>query len=193
MKATHTFIASCTTHLLIVAFVCYQLSPAAPVKYGNDQREIISSYLVNTPTVAANAKPAISQTATPTATHAIALQTQKKTSIENQPKHSITRTRAATKGAPMPELIALLHSAIQQAQHYPASAQEMGREGRTTVAFTLYRNGTISDLQLLHSSGTTSLDNAALAAVSDAAPFQQVDRYLETAQPYQIDVVFSLS
>src|SRR5690606_18782320 len=120
--------------------------------------------------------------------HAIALRKPSKAQ-----KSVIGHQRAATKGESMPALIALLHTAIQQTQHYPASAQEMEREGRATVAFTLHQNGEVSDLKVTHSSGTKSLDSAALAAVHDAAPFQHVDQYLHDAQPYQIDVVFSLS
>jgi len=190
MKYYHSLSVSLIAHLLIAVVVYYQLTTINTVKYGNDERQILSSYLVNTPAVIATAK---QQTATPVVPHAIALHTQQKTQ-QNQPKQTASvRTRAALKGAPMPELIALLHTAIQKAQRYPASAQEMEREGRTTVGFTLYQNGTISDLAILRSSGTNSLDSAALAAVNDAAPFPQVDRYLPAAQTYQIDVVFALS
>lgn len=191
MKYSHSLTASVTAHLLLVFFVCYQLNMATPVKYGNNEREIISSYLISTPAVVADAKPESKQLITPITKHAIALQIKNKVA-NKMAKQTEAHQRSAIKGAPMPELIALLHAAIQKAQHYPASAQEMEREGRTTVAFTLHKNGSISDLQIQHSSGTSSLDNAALAAVSDAAPFPQVDRYVRTAQAYQIDVVFAL-
>jgi TonB family protein len=93
---------------------------------------------------------------------------------------------------PVPELVAMLHAAIEQTQRYPASAEEMEREGRTTLAFTLFSNGSIQNLKILSSSGTQSLDYAALAAVNEAVPFQQVGRYLQGAQDYQVDVVFKL-
>lgn len=102
-------------------------------------------------------------------------------------------TQPTPNSKPVPELVALLHAAIEQTQRYPASAEEMGREGRTTLAFTLFSNGTIQNLKILSSSGTQSLDYAALAAVNEAVPFQQVGRYLQGAQDYQVDVVFKLN
>jgi protein TonB len=99
----------------------------------------------------------------------------------------------ASSGEKTSELIALLHTAIQQQQRYPPSAQQLEREGRVTVMFTLYANGTISHLQVVQSSGTDSLDAAAIAAVHDAVPFTQVDQYLHEPQVYRIDVAFELT
>jgi TonB family protein len=59
--------------------------------------------------------------------------------------------------------------------------------------FTLHQNGTINHPRILHSSGTQSLDLAALEAVKRAAPFQHVEQYLKESRAYQIDVVFQLS
>lgn len=89
-------------------------------------------------------------------------------------------------------LIALLHKAVQKQQQYPNSAQEMGRQGRVGVRFILKPNGQITQLHIVHSSQTNSLDQAALAAVSNAAPFTGVERYLSLPQEYSISVVFKL-
>lgn len=88
-------------------------------------------------------------------------------------------------------LLTLLHEAIQKHQHYPLSAQEMEQEGRTRLQFTLYQNGNISHLRITQSSGITSLDQAALAAVQAALPFQGVEIYLDQAEEYSVDVIFS--
>jgi TonB family protein len=96
------------------------------------------------------------------------------------------------KGNLQNSLVLLLHQAIQAAQIYPVSALTMHRSGRATVSFTLLPNGSINHLRLINSSGTASLDNAALSAVQNASPFQGVSRYLTSTREFQIDVVFEL-
>ncbi|MEM5434359.1 TonB family protein [Paraburkholderia diazotrophica] len=63
---------------------------------------------------------------------------------------------------------AALRAAIQAALRYPESARMEGTTGRTLVAF-VYRDGAVSDLHVVTSSGMGLLDHAALAAVRDAA------------------------
>lgn len=94
---------------------------------------------------------------------------------------------------PVAELMALLHAAIQEQQQYPANALEMEREGKITLSFIVYKDGTIANLKILKSSGTSSLDNAALAAVQKAAPFKNVSKYVQEPQACQLDVVFELT
>jgi TonB family protein len=122
---------------------------------------------------------------------ALALTLQKQTSTPPN-QTTVTAEQTIPTGKPMSALIALLHAAIAKHQQYPASAEEMERTGRVTLGFTLLTNGTINSLTVLRSSGTTSLDNAALAAVNEATPFPQVSRYQQAAHDYQIDVVFEL-
>ena len=90
-------------------------------------------------------------------------------------------------------LLNLLHLAIQNQQHYPASALALERQGAAIVSFVLWTDGHISDLQLVNSSGTVSLDKAALAAVNDAVPFQHVDHYLRAPQKFRIAIAFKLN
>jgi TonB family protein len=96
-------------------------------------------------------------------------------------------------GVQTEELLAILHAAIQQQQHYPPSAMQMERQGKTTVKFTLLPNGNIQNLQIIKSSGTDSLDKAALAAVQEAVPFKKIDKYLQTSHEFSVDVVFELA
>lgn len=178
--------ASVLGHALVLLAFIFCLRPVMPtVKLGDADQQVISSYINDIqPSSAAPDKPL-----TAPFKHALAL---------TSPSHAaapaaITTPRATVKGAPMPELVALLHAAIQREQRYPASAQEMEREGRATLSFTLFPDGNITNLKLARSSGTNALDNAALAAVTHAAPFAQVDRYVHAAQQYDIDVVFQLN
>jgi protein TonB len=62
---------------------------------------------------------------------------------------------------------ATLRAAIQAALRYPASARMEGTTGRTLVAF-VYRDGAVSGIHVVTSSGVGLLDHAALAAVRDA-------------------------
>lgn len=60
-----------------------------------------------------------------------------------------------------------LRAAIQAALNYPESARMSGMAGRTRVAFD-YRDGAVSNVRVVGSSGIGLLDRAALAAVRDA-------------------------
>lgn len=89
-------------------------------------------------------------------------------------------------------LLTLLHNAILSHQQYPDSALALGREGRVTVAFVLQPDGQIQALHLVTSSGTASLDEAALMAVQQATPFEGIGAYVPVAKAFQLDVVFHL-
>jgi protein TonB len=75
---------------------------------------------------------------------------------------------AAAPAAPNPSFENAMRAAIQAALHYPESARMSGMAGRTRVGFR-YRDGSVSDITLIKSSGSGLLDRAALAAVRDAA------------------------
>lgn len=119
-------------------------------------------------------------------------QKQKETS-SSKANQSSAGKQGETKGdAQHDDLLMLLHVAIKRQQKYPPSALRMKRQGRATVGFTLYPNGSIEQLRLMKSSGTSSLDSAALEAVRLAAPFTGVDAYMRSSETFKIDVVFAL-
>jgi len=64
-------------------------------------------------------------------------------------------------------LEARIRDAVQAAVRHPASARMMGVTGRARVQLQ-YRSGSLLGLDLLQSSGTPSLDDAALAAARTA-------------------------
>lgn len=111
----------------------------------------------------------------------------------NSSKPSEVSGSVGATGEKTSELVALLHAAIQAKQRYPASALQIGQEGRVNLMFILYKNGSISDLRVARSSGTDSLDQAALVAVKEAVPFKGADKYLQASQEYSIEVVFELT
>lgn len=75
--------------------------------------------------------------------------------------------RVADTAAVRDAFAAALHAAIQAAVHYPAAARMMHLSGRARVAFD-WRDGHAGAPRLVASSGSSQLDQAALAAVRDA-------------------------
>lgn len=77
--------------------------------------------------------------------------------------------------APDPALEASYRDRIRQAvdahKHYPRMARRLGVEGRVVLAFTLRDDGRLAEVHVAESSGSELLDEAALQAVRDAAPF----------------------
>lgn len=103
------------------------------------------------------------------------------------------RTDSAAATAGWPELVSLLHAAIDRHKRYPQSALSMGREGAARVDFRLRPDGHIDDMNIGVSSGVRALDLAAFRAVQAIAPFTHAGRYLDSAQRFQVDVVFRIN
>lgn len=66
---------------------------------------------------------------------------------------------------------ARVRQAVAEHKHYPALARRLREEGRVVVAFTLESSGALVAVHIKQSSGSERLDEAALQAVRDAAPF----------------------
>ena len=69
------------------------------------------------------------------------------------------------------EFLKQVREKIKRAQRYPPSVRNAEDGAMTKVRFTLLRDGTIQHAKVVTSSGSKSLDNAALAAVRNAIPF----------------------
>ena len=65
-------------------------------------------------------------------------------------------------------------SRLRRSVSYPAQARRQRISGEVHVAFTVARNGSVSGLQIVRSSGHSILDQAALQAVQRAAPFPPI-------------------
>ncbi|MDR0877940.1 MAG: energy transducer TonB [Treponema sp.] len=70
---------------------------------------------------------------------------------------------------------------------YPEEARKANIQGVTEAAFTLHPDGSVSGLAVLKSSGQQMLDDAALQAVRNAAPFQ-TGRQAELTIPVRISI-----
>jgi len=60
---------------------------------------------------------------------------------------------------------------IESNKKYPAEARKNGREGQVVVRFVITMDGYISSLEIVKSANHVDLDQAALEAVRNAAPF----------------------
>jgi len=90
-----------------------------------------------------------------------------------------------------PSFEGALRAAIQAALHYPESARMAGMSGRTRVAFR-YRDGVVSNVSVVVSSGMGLLDRAAVAAVRDAAYPKPEPAFLGKTLSEQLWVTFNL-
>ncbi|MGD9888640.1 MAG: TonB family protein [Halothiobacillaceae bacterium] len=66
---------------------------------------------------------------------------------------------------------ARVRSKVDAHKHYPKMARRNGEEGKVVVEFSLDASGAVSNVQIKQSSGSERLDEAAVQAVRDAAPF----------------------
>jgi protein TonB len=90
-----------------------------------------------------------------------------------------------------PSFEGALRAAIQAALHYPESARMAGMSGRTRVGFQ-YRDGVVSDVRVVVSSGMGLLDRAAVAAVRDAAYPKPEPAFVGKTLSEQLWVTFNL-
>ncbi len=67
---------------------------------------------------------------------------------------------------------------IAQAKYYPSIAKERGWEGEPVIEFTLARNGDLLNASIVLASPHKSLDEAALDAIKNAAPYPKIPESL---------------
>lgn len=78
------------------------------------------------------------------------------------------------------DFLKMVSRKIEQSKRYPKWAMHLSLEGRVVIRFTILQDGTLDEeIQLVSSSGTRILDNAAVTAVRDAAPFPALPRALK--------------
>jgi len=63
---------------------------------------------------------------------------------------------------------------IAEAKYYPRVARRRGMEGQPVIAFTLDKQGRLQKVDLARTSGYTLLDQAALEAVQNGAPYPEI-------------------
>ncbi|MDV6226648.1 TonB family protein [Nitratireductor aquimarinus] len=63
---------------------------------------------------------------------------------------------------------------LRRAQRYPSAAKRQRLKGEAHVRFTIARNGSVSAIRIVRSSGSDILDQAAVDTVRRAAPFPRI-------------------
>ena len=80
---------------------------------------------------------------------------------------------------------------IETSKKYPEQAKSLHKEGRITVGFTLTLQGTIRNLRVIKPCVHNILNQAALKAVKDAAPFPRPPyRFFKADIPMELNVIF---
>ena len=206
------YVISVMSHVMLILAMILMLDfSSETVMIGNQAEKLVQSYLYKAdPAQATTVKSAASNktivnkeekvVARKESNPAVSLKKKSESSLDTLKNMEASKTTSqppavsnSSKGAQVDELLAVLHTAIQQKQNYPENALQMERQGRATMKFTLFPDGSIKGLHVAKSSGTESLDLAALAAVRDAAPFSRIDQYLSESKEFSIDVVFELA
>lgn len=82
---------------------------------------------------------------------------------------------------------------IESRKKYPEASRRQGMEGKVVASFVINPDGTVSDLTVAEGSGFASLDEAALAAVNDAAPFPALPEGLfKGSVPVKVPILFEM-
>lgn len=87
------------------------------------------------------------------------------------------------------EHFAYIRKIINEKISYPRAARIRGQEGTVMVTFIIRKDGTISHPQIVSSSGYALLDEQAISAILDAAPFPRPP----LAAQMRVPVVYQLA
>ena len=83
---------------------------------------------------------------------------------------------------------------IQANRYYPQQARQNGIGGKSMVAFSINRDGTVKDVRLFASSGNDILDREAVENIMRASPFPKLpDTVKEETLALEIAISFKLN
>ena len=89
--------------------------------------------------------------------------------------------------------LAALAANINRKKYYPMGSRRRGEEGTVVVSFVIQRNGELTDLSILKSSGSRRLDAAALKTLKRVTPFRPIPQTLERDRwPITVPIAFRL-
>jgi len=88
----------------------------------------------------------------------------------------------------------LLRAAIERKKKYPSRARRMHQEGSVLVSFLVYRDGHITDINILKSSSRKILDKEAMRAIKAIGQFQPIPKQIRHNQwQFEIMLEFALN
>lgn len=87
-------------------------------------------------------------------------------------------------------LLTLIGKALTRQLIYPKIALDFNIRGTPLIGFLLHPDGTISDVQLVRSSGAGVLDSEAIRAALSISPLKHVNAYLQEPKYLVIGIIF---
>ena len=92
------------------------------------------------------------------------------------------------------EFLKAVRDRIKRVQRFPPRVRNLDEGASTTIRFTLFKDGTIRNPAVTDSSGSTALDNAAIAAVQNAVPYPPFPEGQEgNSLRLELPIIFELS
>ena len=89
--------------------------------------------------------------------------------------------------------LAALAAKINRSKYYPMGSRRRGEEGKVVVRFIVQKNGDLTDLTVVESSGSRRLDAAALKTLRRVTPFRPIPDALNRDHwPISVPIAFSL-
>ncbi len=89
--------------------------------------------------------------------------------------------------------LAALAARIDRSKFYPRAARRLGEEGMAVVGFVIRRNGELTDIHIVESSGHQRLDEAALKTLRRVTPFRRIPEAIDRERwPITVPIAFSL-
>jgi len=110
--------------------------------------------------------------------------------IASLPSAGDSGRTTTTSGWGKEDYLSMVRSKIAQAKRYPIEALNEGNHGTVLVAFSLHRNGSITNIRIMESSLSGILDTEAQRTILRAAPFPPVPDEI-TGEPLDIRVPIS--
>jgi protein TonB len=90
--------------------------------------------------------------------------------------------------------LAALAAKINRSKYYPTGSRRRGEEGKVVVRFIVQKNGDLTDLTIVESSGSRRLDAAALKTLRRVTPFRPIPDALNRDHwRISVPIVFDLS
>ncbi len=82
--------------------------------------------------------------------------------------------------------LAEIRRRIESAKRYPAQARSMHQEGRVGVHFKILPNGQVAEIHVSHSSGISTLDDAAVQAVQRSTPLPTYSNAIDLSLAFRL-------
>lgn len=90
--------------------------------------------------------------------------------------------------------LAALAAKINRSKYYPIGSRRRGEQGKVVVHFVVQKNGDLTGISIVESSGSKRLDAAALKTLKRVSPFRPIPDALNRDRwPISVPIAFSLS